>query len=199
MTNRNIVLLVIVGLIAILFFWGCSGYNGLVNSDEELKKSWNNVENQYQRRLDLFDNLVRTVKGAANYEKETLEKIIQARAAATQIKLTPELLNDPAAMAKFEQAQSQLMSGFGRLLATAEQYPQLRAVEGFLKLQDEIAGTENRISKARTDYNDAVATYNKRVRRFPNNIIAGMAGFSTKEGFKSKPGADTPPKVDFEN
>lgn len=198
MNSKNIRLLIIAGIVVILGFWGCGGYNGLVNSEEDLKKSWNNVESQYQRRLDLFDNLVRTVKGAANYEKETLEKIIQARAAATQVKLTPELLNDPNAMARFEQAQTTLMQGFGRLMATVEQYPQLRAVEGFLKLQDEIAGTENRINTARNDYNEAVAKYNKRVRRFPGNIIAAITGFKTKEGFKAQPGAENAPKVNFE-
>lgn len=197
MNSKNIRLLVIVGIVAILGFWGCGSYNGLVNSEEDLKKSWNNVESQYQRRLDLFDNLVRTVKGAAKYEQETLEKIIQARAAATQIKLTPETLNDPNAMAKFESAQKDLMQGFGRLIATVEQYPQLRAVEGFMKLQDEIAGTENRINQARNDYNQAVADFNKKVRRFPNNIFAGIFGFKTKEGFKAQPGAENAPKVEF--
>ena len=170
----------------------------MVSADENLKKSWNNVEGQYQRRLDLFDNLVKTVKGAAKYEQETLEKIIQARAAATQVKLTPETLNDPAALAKFESAQKDLMSGFGRLLATVEQYPQLQAVAGFQKLQDEIAGTENRINTARSDYNQAVADYNVKIRRFPGSIIAGITGFKTKEGFKAKAGAENAPSIDFE-
>lgn len=197
MNSKNIRLLVVAGIALILVFWGCGSYNGLVNTEIDLNKSWNNVESQYQRRLDLFDNLVRTVKGAAKYEQETLEKVIQARSAATQVKLTPELLNNPEAMAKFEQAQKELMTGFGKLIATVEQYPQLRAVEGFLKLQDEIAGTENRINQARTDYNAAVADYNKKVRRFPGNIMAGIFGFKTKEGFKAQAGAENAPKIDF--
>lgn len=197
MNSKNITRLAILGVVVILAMFGCGSYNGLVTTDENLSKAWNNVESQYQRRLDLFDNLVRTVKGAAKYEQETLEKIIQARAAATQIKITPETLNDPRAMARFESAQKELMTGFGRLLATVEQYPQLQAVQGFLKLQDEIAGTENRINTARNDYNQAVANYNMKVRRFPGNIMAGIFGFKTKEGFKSQPGAEKAPKVEF--
>jgi LemA protein len=171
---------------------GCSTYNGLVNYDEEVDKSWNNVETQYQRRSDLILNLAKTVMKAADTEKEILQGVIEARSAASSIKLDASNLTKEN-LAKFDAAQSNMMS---RLNFLVERYPQLQSIPQFAKLNDEIAGTENRISTARSDFNEVVANYNKRVRKFPNVIFAGMFGFGRKIGFSSDQGAEKAPDMD---
>ena len=155
MRRTSPVLLIVLGLIVVLFFWGCSGYNGLVGQDETVKKVWNDVQTQYQRRADLIPNLVNTVKGEANFERGTLTDVINARARATSMQINPENLTNEN-IEKFQAAQAQLSGALSRLLVTVEQYPNLRANDAFRGLQAELAGTENRISVARRDFNGAV-------------------------------------------
>ena len=196
MKTGTIVTLAVVGLLAIFFFMGCNGYNGLVKQDEVVKKAWNDVQTEYQNRSDLVPNLVNTVKGAANFEQETLTKVIEARSKATSIQLKAEDLT-PENMAKFEEAQSQLSGALSRLLVTVEKYPDLKAVQGFQQLQGQLEGIENNIKNSRKVFNEAINGYNVKVRSFPMNILAGMFGFSAKEGFKAEAGAEKAPKVEF--
>jgi len=198
MKTSNIVLLSILGLFVILFFWGCGGYNGLVQQDEGVKKAWNNVQSDYQRRADLVPNLVNTVKGEANFEKSTLEAVVQARASATQIKLDANDLT-PEKMQAYQQAQGQLSQSLGRLLAVAENYPNLQTNQAFQGLQAQLEGTENRIKVSRDDFNTAVQSYNVAVRTFPTSIFAGMWGFHVKEGFQADAGTQNAPTVNFGN
>ena len=193
---KNLGWLILLGLILILGVWGCSGYNGLVKQDEVVKNTWNNVNTEYQKRADLVDNLVNTVKGAANFEKETLTGLVEARAKATSINLTADQLT-PENMAKFQAAQGQMSGALSRLLAVVENYPDLKANQNFLQLQGQLEGIENDIRGSRRTFNDAINTYNTKVRSFPTNIFAGMFGFKAKEGFKADEGADKAPKVKF--
>lgn len=194
------------GAIALVFilllvgFAGCAGcgtYNGLVTLDESVDRAWADVETQYQRRADLIPNLVNTVQGAADFEQETLESVTSARARATSITITANDLNDPQKMRSFMEAQQELGRSLGRLLAVAENYPQLRATEAFRDLQVQLEGTENRINVARRDYNQAVQTYNTGVRKFPANIVASFFGFERKTPFEADAGAEQAPEVDF--
>ena len=194
--TRNLTLLIVLGLVLILGVWGCSGYNGLVKQDESVKKSWSNVQAQYQRRYDLVDNLVNTVKGAAKFEQETLTQVVQARAKASSINLTTDQLT-PENIQKFDQAQSELSGSLGRLLVSVERYPELKATENFRQLQGQLEGIENDVRGSRTNFNESVNTYNTKVRSFPTNIFAGMFGFSAREGFKADQGAEKAPKVQF--
>jgi LemA protein len=189
----------IVIVVALLFVivTGVSGYNGLVKKSETVNQSWSQVENQYQRRSDLIPNLVETVKGAAKFEQETLTKVIEARASASQVKVTPEMLNDPEALKKFEAAQGELSSALSRLLVTVEQYPDLKANANYRDLQAQLEGTENRISVERRRFNETVQDYNVAVKRFPMSIFAGMFGFGPKAYFQATEGSATPPKVNF--
>lgn len=191
MKKSTLALFSVLGIIVLFFGMGCSTYNGLVNYDEEVDKSWNNVETQYQRRSDLILNLAKTVMKAADTEKEILQGVIEARSAASSIKLDASNLTKEN-LAKFDAAQSNMMS---RLNFLVERYPQLQSIPQFAKLNDEIAGTENRISTARSDFNEVVANYNKRVRKFPNVIFAGMFGFERKTGFSSEQGAEKAPDM----
>ncbi len=191
--------IVLIVILVIVLIGGCSlksGYNKLVNLETEVENMWANVENQYQRRADLIPNLVNTVKGAANFEKSTLTDVIQARASATQIKVDPSDLS-PAAIQKFQASQGQLSQALGRLMVVSERYPQLRATENFKGLQAQLEGTENRITVARRDFNNAVASYNKTIRRFPTVMYAGMFGFEKKGMFQAEEGAEQAPTVDF--
>ena len=158
---------------------------------------WSQVENQYQRRADLIPNLVNTVKGYADFEKEVLTKVTEARARVSQFNITPEVLNDPQAFAKFQSLQGELSGALSRLLVTVENYPQLKANENFLQLQAQLEGTENRISVERKKFNEVVQSYNTTIKRFPASMLAGMFGFGEKQYFKAIQGADTPPKVEF--
>lgn len=194
--TRNITLLVILGLVLILGVWGCGGYNGLVKQDEKVKNSWNNVNSEYQKRSDLVGNLVNTVKGAAKFEQETLTKLVEARAKATSINLTADQLT-PENMAKFQQAQSQMSGALSRLLVVVENYPDLKANQNFLQLQGSLEGIENDVKNSRKTFNDAVNSYNVKVRSFPMNMLSGIFGFSKKEGFKADEGAEKAPKVEF--
>ncbi|MCA6493180.1 MAG: LemA family protein [Sediminibacterium sp.] len=196
MSTKNITLIVIGALILILGWTGCNGYNGLVVQDENVNNAWNKVQSDYQRRADLIPNLVNTVKGEANFEQETLTKVIEARASATQMKIDPKDLT-PEKLEQFQATQGQLSQALGRLLVVTENYPNLRANEAFRGLQTQLEGTENRIKTARNDFNDAVKDYNVKVRRFPMNIFAGMFGFRPKEGFKAEAGAEKAPEVKF--
>jgi LemA protein len=194
--TRNLTLLIIGAIVLIFVVWGCGGYNGLVKQDENVKNAWNNVNSEYQKRSDLVGNLVNTVKGAANFEQTTLTKVVEARAKATSINLTADQLT-PENIARFQQAQTQLSGSLGRLLAVAENYPDLKATQNFQQLQGQLEGIENDIRNSRRNYNDAVNIYNTKVRSFPMNMLSGMFGFSKKEGFKADEGAEKAPKVQF--
>ena len=189
-------IIIVVALVFVVVL-GVSGYNGLVKKNETVNQSWSQVENQYQRRSDLIPNLVETVKGAAQFEQETLTRVIEARASASQVKLTPEMLNDPQALQRFEQVQGELSSALSRLLVTVERYPELKANANYVALQTELAGTENRISVERRRFNETVQDYNVSVRRFPMNFFAGMFGFEPKPYFEAREGSAEPPKVQF--
>lgn len=185
-------------LLMVLTLSGC-GYNTFQSLDEEVKSNWSEVLNQYQRRADLVPNLVNTVKGYASHEKEVLTAVTEARAKVSSIQATPELLNDEAAFARFQQAQSQMTSALSRLLVVAENYPQLKADTSFLNLQAELSGTENRVAVARNRYIKAVKEYNIAVRTFPNNLTAMMFGYKPKPNFTVDNEAELakPPVVDF--
>jgi len=194
--TRNVTLLVIVGLLLILGVWGCNGYNGVISQDENVKKAWGNVNTEYQKRADLVDQLVNTVKGSANFEKETLTKLVEARAKATSVNFTADQLT-PENMAKFQQAQGQMTSALSRLLAVVENYPDIKSTQNFLQLQGQLDGIEGDVRNSRKIFNEAVNTYNVKVRSFPMNLLAGMFGFKAKEGFKAEEGAEKAPKVQF--
>jgi len=185
-------------LLATLTLSGC-GYNEFQRLDEAVKAAWSEVVNNYQRRADLIPNLVATVKGAADFEKGTLEAVVNARASVGQLKVTPEVLNDPAAFANFEKAQASLSSALSRLLAVAEAYPQLKATEAFRDLSAQLEGAENRITVARGRYIKTVEAYNVSVRTFPNNLTAMIFGYQPKPNFTvaNEKEISVAPKVDF--
>jgi LemA protein len=183
-------------ILGVVVLWLASLYNGLVSSRENVNSKWSNVETQYQRRSDLVPNLVETVKGAAEFERSTLEAVVQARAQATSIRVNPEDLT-PEKMQQFQQAQGQLSVALGRLLAVAENYPQLKAVGNFSELQAQLEGTENRITEARRQFNEAAQSYNTMRARFPRNLIAGMFGFKEKPYFQADAGTEKAPSVKF--
>ncbi len=193
---KKVTLISIIAVVAILILWIVSSYNKLVNYDEAVIKAWANVESQYQRRADLIPNLVNTVKGYAQHESQTLEDVVAARAKATSIQIDPSNIT-PEQLQQYQQAQNQVGSALGRLLAVAESYPDLKANENFRDLQVQLEGTENRIQKSRSEYNDAVREYNVRVRRFPGNIVASIFGFDTKTPFQSEAGSEKAPTVQF--
>jgi LemA protein len=176
---------------------GC-GYNQMQTNEEAVNAAWGNVESALQRRMDLIPNLVETVKGYASHEKDTLTAVVDARAKATQVKITPETLADPQAMAAFQQAQGQMQSSLSRLLAVVENYPQLKADQNFRDLQNQLEGTENRINVARQRYNQAVETYNASIRTFPNSLTNSvLLHLKAKEYFKADEAAKQAPKVKF--
>jgi len=191
--KKSLVLIVVIIIAAI---WGVNLYNGLVKSDETVSNTWANVESDYQRRADLIPNLVETVKGYAAHEKETFQAVVEARANATKIQLNVDDLTEEN-MKKFQAAQGELNSALSRLIAVSENYPELKANENFRDLQVQLEGTENRIKESRNKFNNAVKEYNVKVRKFPNNIVAGIMGFEKKAGFKAAEGSDQAPKVDF--
>ena len=173
-----------------------SSYNGLVKAETEIDSVWANVESSYQRRTDLIPNLVNTVKGQANFEQQTLTNVIEARAKATQTKIDPSNLTEEQ-LNEFQQNQNQVGSALSRLLVTVEQYPQLKANEGFMNLQAQLEGTENRINVARNKFNEAARIYNEKVRQFPTKLAAMIFGFKAKPYFKSAAGAENAPTVNF--
>ena len=189
--------LIVLGVIALaLFGWVKNSYNGLVSQQENVEKAWGNVENQYQRRADLIPNLVETVKGYAKHEQETFEKVIEARANATKVTIDPTNMS-PEDLKKYQAAQGEVGSALSRLIAVAENYPDLKANENFKDLQQQLESTENRINIARNDFNEEARKYNTQRRTFPTNIIASIFNFGDKPYFQAQEGADKAPKVDF--
>ena len=196
MKKSLIVLISILALLVIIIGYGISINNKMVNADEAVMSQWAKVENQYQRRADLIPNLVNTVKGYASHEKETLDAVVNARAKATQVTISPDNLYE-ASLQKYQAAQGELSQALGRLLMVTENYPDLKANQNFLELQAQLEGTENRISTERTRYTDMVRDYNAMIRRFPASIIAGIGGFDKKPQFTAEAGAEKAPEVKF--
>jgi LemA protein len=188
-----VILLAVVGVVV----WGIGVGNQLVRSEQNVNEKWSQVQNVYQRRADLIPNLVETVRGFAAHERAVLDEVTRARASATSIQATPELVNNPAALQKFQQAQSELSGALSRLLVTVERYPDLKANQNFLSLQSQLEGTENRIAVERRRYNEAVRDYNTQLRIFPGSLVASVRGFREKAFFEAVPGSETPPKVKF--
>lgn len=186
--------LIVAGLI--LLFGGCNTYNSLVNLDEDVENEWGKVQSAYQRRADLIPNLVNTVKGVANFEQTTLTQVVEARAKATSTTIDPSNIT-PESLKEFQQAQQGLSSSIGRLLMVSESYPELKASNNFLELQAQLEGTENRIKVSRDNFNDVVTTYNKKVRRFPASLFAGIMGFSKRAQFEAADNAQDAPTVTF--
>lgn len=191
--------LVIIGVIVLIAFFGISVNNGLVEKEENVESAWAQVENQYQRRADLIPNLVNTVQGAANFEQETLTSVIEARSQATSVNISADDLNDPAKLQQFQQAQQQLTGALSRLLVSVERYPELKANSNFRDLQAQLEGTENRIATERKRFNDAAQGYNTSIRKFPTSIFASIGGFDRKAYFEADEGAAQAPTVDFGN
>lgn len=191
------VIAVIVLVIVLVVSWGVRNYNNFVGLNEGVNQAWSQVENQYQRRFDLIPNLVSTVKGVAEFEKETYTAVTEARAKVGQIRLSADQLGDPQAFQKFQQAQDGLSSALSRLLVVSENYPQLKANENFLQLQAQLEGTENRISVERMKFNQVVQDYNTQIKRFPAAIIANFTGFKEKQYFAAAEAAQQAPKVEF--
>lgn len=190
--------LIIVGAIVIIgIMWGIRTNNRMITAEEGVSAAWAQVENVYQRRMDLIPNLVNTVKGAADFEKGTLEAVIDARAKATSVQVDANSLSE-ANIAAFQKAQDGLSSALSRLMVTVERYPELKATQNFRDLQAQLEGTENRITVERNKFNEVVKTYNTMIRKFPNSIIAGMGGFEKKGYFTAKEGAENAPEVNFE-
>ncbi|MBO5674864.1 MAG: LemA family protein [Bacteroidaceae bacterium] len=192
--KKSTIIIIVVAVIAIV--WGITGYNGLVGMDEGVQTKWADVETQYQRRADLIPNLVNTVKGYAAHESETLQAVVEARAKATSVNIDPTNMSAEQ-IANFQKAQDGVSSALGRLLVTVEKYPDLKANENFRELQAQLEGTENRISVARRDYNEAARKYNTTLRSFPKNILAGMFGFEKKAYFEAQEGSEQAPTVQF--
>ncbi|MCQ2112919.1 MAG: LemA family protein [Bacteroidaceae bacterium] len=192
--KKSTIALIIVAVIAIV--WGISVYNGLVSKDEGVSKAWANVETQYQRRADLIPNLVNTVKGYAQHEENTFKEITEARAKVSSIQIDPTNLTEEE-LQRFQAAQGEITSALGKLIAVAENYPELKANESFQELQTQLEGTENRIQKSRAEFNEVVQEYNVAVRRFPANIVAGIGGFDKKANFKADEGSEKAPEVQF--
>ncbi|MGC4036590.1 MAG: LemA family protein [Chitinophagaceae bacterium] len=193
--TRNLGLYIILGIAVILLFWGCSGYNGLVTADQDVKKVWGNVETNYQRRTDLYSSVIKTVEASANFEKSTLKEVVEARAKATSVTVD---INDPKSLEQFQQAQANLQGSMSRLIASFENYPDLKTTQQFQGFQAQIEGTENRINVARQDYNKSVNDYNLAVKRFPKNILAGLFGYKEKAFYKADPGSEKAPDIKFD-
>ncbi len=196
MDIRKFLPLILLGVLLLLGFSMCGSYNTAVGKDENVKKAWSQVENQYQRRADLIPNLVNTVKGYADFEQTTLQAVVEARANATKVTFNVDQLT-PENIQRFEQAQSALSGALSRLLAVAENYPNLKANENFLDLQKQLEGTENRISVERKNFNETVNDYNTYIRHFPTNLFAGIFGFSPRGYFQAAAGSEKAPEVKF--
>jgi LemA protein len=195
--NKNRITSYLILSIFLIFLSGC-GYNSLVTMDENVNQSWSQVENQYQRRADLIPNLVKTVQGYADFEKSVLTEVTEMRSKVGQIKLSTDDLADEDKFKKFEEAQNQFSGAISRLLVVAENYPQLKANESFLALQTQLEGTENRIAVERKKFNESVQEYNTSIRSFPTLITAKIFGFKEKQYFKSVPGSEKTPDVNFD-
>jgi LemA protein len=196
--RTGLLVLAVVGIIIIGgVVWGVGVNNELVRSEQAVNEKWSQVQNVYQRRADLIPNLVETVKGFATQERTVLEEVTKARASVAGMKATPELINDPEAFRKFQQAQTQLGGALSRLLVTVERYPELKSNQNFLALQSQLEGTENRITVERMRYNEAVRDYNTRLQIFPGSLVASFRGFKPKAFFEAAPGSEQAPKVKF--
>jgi LemA protein len=187
--------IILVGILTIM--WGVGVYNKLVALDEGVNSAWSQVQNQYQRRFDLIPNLVETVKGYATHEKETLENVVEARAKVGQMVISPDVLKNPQAFQMFEKAQGELTSALSRLMVVTENYPNLKANENFLQLQQQLEGTENRIAVERRHFNEVVQVYNTTIKTIPTSMVAGFGGFVPKAYFQAQTGAESAPKVKF--
>ncbi len=196
MKKNTVIWITVVAVVAIVAIWAVKSYNNLVVAEESVTTEWANVESQYQRRADLIPNLVATVKGYATHEQETLDAVVSARAKATQVTIDSENLT-PEKLQEFQAAQGAVGSALGRLLAVAESYPDLKANQNFLDLQEQLEGTENRIQVARQKFNSTAQAYNTSIRRFPTNIVAGLFGFDKKAYFEAEAGAEKAPQVVF--
>lgn len=194
--SKTVKILIIIGAIVALIAVISGIYNKMVKLDENVQQAWAQVENVYQRRADLIPNLVKTVQGAAEFEKGTLEAVVSARSKATSMQIDPSKLSEED-IAQFQKVQDELSSSLSRLMVVVERYPELKANQNFLELQAQLEGTENRITVERKKFNEVVQNYNTAVRRFPNNIFAGMFGFDKKGYFKAQEGAENAPEVDF--
>lgn len=194
MKTKYLGIIVIAAILLVLGGCGCSQYNGLVTSDQQVKQLWSNVETNYQRRTDLYNSVIKTIEGSANFEKSTLKEVIEARSKATSIQVD---INDPETLAKYQAAQAQLQGAFSRLMAVAEAYPDLKTTKSFQDFQTQIEGTENRINIARKDYNAGVNAYNLKVKTFPGNLFAGMFGFHEKAYYQADPGSEKAPDIQF--
>ena len=194
--KKNKGMVITLAVVAVIALWSISAYNGMVGMDEGVQGKWADVETQYQRRSDLIPNLVNTVKGYAAHEKETLAAVVQARSEATSVKIDPTNMTAEQ-MAQYQQAQNGVSSALGKLLVVVEKYPDLKANQNFLELQAQLEGTENRITVARRNFNEAAKEYNTAIRRFPKNILAGMFGFEKKAYFEAEQGAEKAPQVEF--
>ncbi len=199
MIGCGVVLLVLLVILGAAFMWFVGVRNGLVESEESVKAQWSQVENVYQRRLDLIPNLVATVKGYAEHEQETFTEVTEARSKASSIQVDPEkLMGNPAALAQFQSAQDGLGAALGRLMVVVEKYPDLKANQNFLDLQVQLEGTENRITQERRRFNEQAQSYNTTIRKFPASVVASMSGFSQIAYFEAAAGADQAPEVNFE-
>lgn len=195
MKKGTVILITCLAIAAIIAVWGIKEYNNLVVAEESVTTAWSNVESQYQRRADLIPNLVNTVKGYASHEQETLDSVISARAKAMQTNISDDLSQEN--IQKFQAAQNELGNALGRLIAIRESYPDLKANQNFMQLQEQLEGTENRIQVERQKFNETVKSYNIHIRRFPTNIVAGMFNFDAKSTFTSDPNAENAPSVEF--
>ena len=188
-------LYVILAVVVLLSFWGCGAYNGLIGVDQQVKAKWGDVETNYQRRTDLYTSVIKTISASANFEKSVLTEVVAARAKATSINVN---ISDPKSLEAYQQAQAGLQSSFSKLLAVVERYPDIKTTKAFQDFQAQIEGTENRINVARKDYNAAVQGYNLKVKTFPNNIFAGAFGYHEKPFYKSDPGSEKVPDMNFD-
>lgn len=193
---KNKGLWITLAVVAVVVVWGVSTYNGFVTRGEKVENAWSQVENQYQRRLDLIPNLVNTVKGYAAHEQQTFEAVVAARAQATQVVVDADSLT-PEKLAEYNKAQGEVGAALGRLMAIGEAYPELKASNNFMELQAQLEGTENRIAVARKDFNEAVRAYNVKTKRFPSNLIANLFGYDQKAYFEATAGAENAPVVEF--
>jgi len=195
MKTSNIILISIAALFLIVCFWSCNVYNGLISADQGIKKVWGNVETNYQRRTDLYSSVIKTIEGSANFEKSTLKEVMEARSKATSIQVD---INDPASLAAYQKAQANLQGSFSRLMAVAENYPNLKTTDAFRDFQTQIEGTENRINVARQDYNKAIEDFNLRVKRFPSVVLARLFGYNEKPYYKADEGTEKAPDIKFD-
>jgi len=195
MKNKSLIIIGVV--VAVILIWFISSYNGFVSREEQVNKSWSQVENVYQRRMDLIPNLVETVKGYAKQEEKIFTEVAELRSRVGQINLPKEVTSDPEALAKYQQAQQEMGGALSRLLVVAENYPDLKSNQNFLALQSQLEGTENRISVERRRFIESVQDYNSAVRRFPGKLVAAIGGFSEMEYYQADEGADKAPKVKF--